>query len=86
MSATKDDFLRDLKREMRDIRNALDDVDSSLDDLNSSIEDMDIPLIDDSPVVREAVEYGLVTIEAKYGISSKEAASIREFLHPKKKA
>lgn len=73
-------LLRDVKSEIRSMRSQLDDMEMSLGDLSDSIDTFKIDSPDVGDIVLEAASYGLVTIEAKYGLSSNEAKDLRKFL------
>lgn len=73
-------LLRDVKSEIRSLRSQLDDVEVALDTLSDDIDTFKMDAPEVGTIVLEAASYGLVTIEAKYGLSSNEAKELRKFL------
>ena len=74
------DRIKDLKYDLRNISNTLDDISATVDDIQGELRNLNDDSIDCAASVIEAATFGLVTIEAKYGASSKEAKDVRDFL------
>lgn len=63
------------------IKDALSDIESAVWGAERHLEEFDDDdFIDVPDSVRESIAFGLQFIEAKYGLSSKEAQDVRKFL------
>lgn len=57
--------------ELRELRTHLNRLESDLDDLS------ELPGMEDGSAIKECLEYGLMTIEARYGLNSGEHQACR---------
>lgn len=58
----------------------IQDASHELSRLRDEVEELQDPAGIESPVIREAIQFGLKSVEAKYGLSSAESSEVREFL------
>jgi len=74
------DIMRDVRRAVRDLEGCVSNIEDAVDNLR------DFTIVDvieqlDEVLMAEVLVAGLPLIEAKYGLSSKEASLVRSHIH-----